>query len=120
LELVVRLKEAKQKAIKLAMEQDILRSRPASCFPIGSRSGGCWLLHSPPEDVIKVACLMHLDSTYFNYLYVFVFKIGNKNMEYTCWFTGVNGNTLLGWMTKPHLIDCWDNIGESMRARGKG
>jgi len=43
-------------------------------------------------------------------------QMGNKDLEYTCSLTGVKGNTLLGWLLKPKMMECWINIVASMKA----
>ena len=43
-------------------------------------------------------------------------QMGNKDVDYTCQLTGVKANTLLGWVRKSKMIECWISIVAAIRA----
>jgi hypothetical protein len=52
---------------------------------------------------------------------IFIFlhpHIGNRDLDYTCKFTRVKANTLLGCVRKSRMIECWISIVAYTRANG--
>jgi hypothetical protein len=42
-------------------------------------------------------------------------NIGGNDIEYTCKLTGVNNNTLVGWLSKPSMVSFWPPLVASIK-----
>jgi len=63
----------------------------------------------------KIISRSWIQRAYILFIYLHP-RMGNKDLDYTCQLTGVKGNTLLGWVRKSEMMQCWVPIVSALTA----
>jgi hypothetical protein len=119
LALEARLQASRQKALDLAIERNVdvkLLDLPVSSQQSQYQDEVDNAVVQPRSLTKKLVSRTWIQRSFIIFIYLHP-QMGNKNIDYTCRLTGVKANTLLGWITKPSLIECWIKIVTSLKAR---
>ena len=118
-EMEERLKDARQKALELAEQNQVTVEELD--LPIryllqeGANENGDISVVKPRSLTPKNCARTWIQRSFIIFIHLHP-ALGNQDVDYTCRLTGVKSNTLLGWLSKPEMVSCWYHVVASIRA----